>query len=418
MNLNPGQRDTLVSVSCAFFFVVLLRIFTPIAAPLYDARQYLGMAISGLGSDAPLAAPFAYRPAVSLVARCLIILTHVSLGQAFTLLVLASSYITLVLSYNLARTQGVSRFLSGYIVFLLAASLFVVRYSLYAPFLVDAEAQVLSFAAFYCVIRGKEKLAVVLSLPGLFFGEFLIVPLIIIAVMALRRYRVKHEPGQLWWGIGTIAVLLATVALPRILIPIHAVYGANLVTESPVSDRLLFLESIRLFAINLFDVRQVVNIVLAFLSFWLPVLVLLSRRRWELVATVAEPDRSVLILWVILVASLTFLGNTNSMIFVTYTAPVVVYVLSQMVRAGSVSVVELVYLAIVTVIFNRAFLPLGTPGGDPLAGIRFYGGYWNRIDTVTLWRFGEIIVWVGGGMLLRKILNMTKTVAEPAPQPQ
>jgi hypothetical protein len=67
---------------------------------------------------------------------------------------------------------------------------------------------------------------------------------------------------------------------------------------------------------------------------------------------------------------------------------------------------EIVYLFVVLIIFNRIFLPF--PVFDFNANVDFYGGYAEQVDLASLYRWLEVLGMIIGSGILRMILNRLK----------
>ncbi len=393
-------RQLLSAFAVAGLLVLALDLITPEGAPLYDSRHYLDIASSGLSSDAPLAAPYAYRFAAPLLVRGLCTLTGFPAIWGFHILAFCASWITLVLAYVLSRMVNAGHRQSLLILALSTFSLFQVRYPLFVPAMVDVEAYPFILLSFLFLLLRAYPAALIVSLIGLLFKEFLLIPPVVLVVLLGREYLRRPSPRPLAWMITAIIATIAVFILPRSLIPVHAAYGANYRIEMHGPDRSVYLENLRNLLTTPFSLGQAVNLLLSLFSYMLPAFLLATPRRIASAWRTLDDARLLAVLHMILVAILAMIGGTNVMIFATFALPVLVTLLALFVQERP-SALELGAVVVAVLLFNRIPFPFGTPGGDPVDAAAFYGGWWRTLNLITALRFAEAAGWVAVITVLR-----------------
>lgn len=397
-------REHWLALTLAILIVLVMRMGTPIAKPMTDGVEYLKVASLGLKPEAQLGAPFVYRFAVPLLVHSVSLATGADPLAIFPVVVFITSVVLLMAVYTVALMSGATRGQSLLILLLLASALFMIRFPLYSPFEVDVEACAISFFAFACLIRRSYMAALVVSLVGLLFKEFLLAPLLVLIGVFLGEYHRTKAVAPLRWAVISLALTLIVFLLPRLLIPVTYSYGAILRLKSAEPSQSMYLSELRALLAWPPKIGTPVNVFLALISFWLPAVMLMTRTRCRALWQGLGSNRTLVILWLIVVVVLMAVGGTKTFIFATYSAPVLVLVLGLLVNDG-VRKGELAVALIGTILFNRMIFGFGTPGGEPGADIAFYGAYWNTITDVTAWRFAEVSGWLLVGWATRRFLR-------------
>ena len=99
------------------------------------------------------------------------------------------------------------------------------------------------------------------------------------------------------------------------------------------------------------------------------------------------------------------------MVFAIYTAPVLVLIVSLLLRMN-VHAAEVSAVVIGTAVFNRIMFSFGSAGGDPGTDIAFYGAY-RGLTEVTAWRFAEVIGWVLVAWVVRRLSRQSHPALIP-----
>ncbi len=391
----------------AAVIVLILRLATPTARIMTDGVEYLKVATMGLDPRADLSAPFAYRFAVPMLVHGVSLATGIPARSLFPPLVLAVSVVLLFAVYRLALATGISRGYALVIMVLLASSAFMLRYPLLCPFEVDIEACALSFAAFALLLRRSTVAALATSLAGLFFKEFFLAPLAVIISVSLFDYVRERSVVSLRWATVSLALTVVVFLAPRILIPVTYSFGTIVRYQASEPSHTLYLSELRRFLVWPPRLGTPVNVLLAVFSFWLPALMLLTGQRIRRVWQTLGGRRMLLVIWMLVDCVLMMIGGTKITVFVTYTSPVLVFVLGLLPATG-MRKAEMILAVAATIVFNRMIFGFGSPGCDPGDAKAFYGAYWYEVGEVTVLRFAEVAGWVILACTLRWALNRRK----------
>lgn len=377
----------------AFLLVVIISLTVTPAPPSTDGAHYIDIAQSGLFGNNLLAAPFAYRFGAPLIAGQISRLLPIGLPGSFSIIAFMSAWGVVFVSYLLTRDAGGSP-LIGYVIEAAAAfSFFTVKFALAVPTMVDVEGLLFLLLASWALVSRRFVLALVLTCIGIFFKEFLVIPGALIFFSKIAEYRKSRSTSSLAWAVATLLLVSLFFLLPRITIPVSAGYGANLRWDFPTPSRSAYLENLKFILSGGAIPEKLINIAFSFCSFWLPVLLLARPNRLMTVWRSLEGLRWLCIVHVVLVATMSFVGGTNIMIFAVYTLPILVIVLTKLLTTG-IHWAESVGMLIATLVFNRIPWITGGPSSTVEDVTRFYGGWWTLIDRVTFDRTLEMIGFV------------------------
>jgi hypothetical protein len=319
----------------------------------------------------------------------------VPIEQGFRLVGWAACVALLVLVYGLARQFGASHRQSLFAMLIVGASAAHTKFPLFFPTLVDVAAYPFMVAAMWALLTNRLVACVVIAGVGVFFKEFLAIPLAIaVARMGLDFLRAPSPRA----GLRTVAAALAAAA--AIIWPRAATVVAGTAQYvDPVNDPSTLA---RLLHAPL-DGARVFNIAYSMAHYWLPVLMLMTADRLEGVRQALGRDhRSILAWYVGLVLVLTMYGGTNVGIFVSYTVAAQVVMLALVLRQG-VGVAEAALVLTATVLFNKLLLHLPSPY-DTEAYLDFFGGYDSRVTMASGVRVASMFAAVGSAWLLRRAL--------------
>jgi len=151
--------------------------------------------------------------------------------------------------------------------------------------------------------------------------------------------------------------------------------------------------------------RRDVNIVYSYLAFWLPVLLLINRKRFNIVRHRLRDVWVACSIYLLLQCCLVMYGGTNLMIFVSYSLPVALLVYVCVLKYGGVTLHELVVLIAVVFIFNRnwQFVPLPNTSFEQY--LDFLGGYNDFLTRHSFARMIELAAWLIGFWTVRALLE-------------
>lgn len=383
------------ALALAVGMVWLLSRFANPIPPAWDALHYLDMAESGLWGNPNLVAPFAYRPAMPMLSRALADLLSVPLVRGFAIMGTISAVAFLMAVFGLARAFTRRSWPAIASMVLLGAWFTHVKVALHFPPFVDVAAYPLMVLAFWALVRRRLGWCLAISSVGvLLFKEFLAVPLLL-AVGMVGLQLVRRRSGRNVARL-LLAVLLtaAVVGLPRALITVSSTAQFIDPIHDPATLRRLLLAPL--------DERRTFNLAFALVAYWLPTLVLMTRRRLDRLWSDLEELGA---LWpalgtMALVLLLTMYGGTNLMVFVAYTVGVQALVLALLLRRG-VGNAELAWAMVATVVFNKLLLPIPLPEAGLEAYIDFYGGWSSRVSLASVIRLVECVAFIAVGAIVR-----------------
>jgi len=98
-------------------------------------------------------------------------------------------------------------------------------------------------------------------------------------------------------------------------------------------------------------------------------------------------------------------GGSSLPIFVAYSVAVQIVILSILLKHG-VHPVELVFVLVVMLMYNKILLNIPLPERSIDAYIDFYGGYASRVNITTLVRFLEMFIYILISKGLRTIIHI------------
>jgi hypothetical protein len=401
---NKAAYNHLIAIALAISLVAGIDLLTPHQSPIADAVFYVNIAKHGIIGNNELAAPYAYRPAVPLVAGTIARIMGITYETAFVWIARVSAVTLLCLACFLARSIGATFLHAVAVMCVVAFSLFHVRYPLYLPTMVDVEAVAMITLAVWLILRRRYLLGFFVCSAGLFFKEFLAIPSVLLVVQLTKEYfRERSERHLLLYALLASVTFALCFLVPRLTFPVRIGFGSNLQFVLDAAQPSMYMQNLRTFLSGPFDLYRNVNILFALASYWLPVLILLSPPRIRTIRESLADDSSTLVLFMILLLVLTMVGGTNIMIFVTYGVPLLVIVLALALR--NASIVEIVFVVVVTFIFNRIWVQLPLMSSDIAGSMDVYGGWDSRLNETTLYRTLEMTGYVFSAIFLRRLLR-------------
>jgi hypothetical protein len=393
---TPSNR---VRVFVSVFLVVValvaaIAVVTNHEPARWDTWYYRDMAINGVAGNDHLAKPFAYRPIVPLTIHLISQALHTDPEATFRNVTHVVAVILLISAFYWVRSFGGSELAAWCGMLALAPNFVMVRYPLFTGMMIDIYAYVFVLLAFWGVLRRRFYLVLLLCAAGLFLKEFMVVPLLAQAGVLLIETPRKRWLS-LWLPLGlTVFVIGFYVLFTRATIP---------VVESFEHIDARHPETLLFFFTHPLSPKRWFNIVYSYLSFWLPCVLLMTRERWQLVRQYLGPYRNPILLYAFFQLVLLMYGGNNIFIFVGYSLPIMLLVMSVLIDRGSPRPWELILIFAILVFFNRIgeHIPIYEEGGwEGL--LDFYGGYGIEIRMRSILRFAEIWAYIGAFQLLRR----------------
>jgi hypothetical protein len=384
----------LMAVLVAVVVVWLVGYFTNHMTPEWDMLYYQDMAAHGILGNHHLVAPFAYRPAAPLLIGAIARATHANYADTFRICALIMSIVFIVACFVYARVHQGSNRAALFAAVLIALNAAVVKSNAFSGSMVDIYAYPLLMLGFWAVLARRFYLVLLVSAAGLFFKEFLLLPLITQAgTLIYENYRTNLRKLILPLAL-TGAVIVVCFVMPRVLIPIvdsfqdvdpHQLWKLRRLITYPANPKRWF------------------NITFAYLAVWLPVLLLFTRSRGRLVWDQLCQHRTAIFLFLAFHLLLVMYGGTNILTFVTYSVPVEVLVLVILLQSPDLQRWEPFAALAVVILFNREWMSLPLPHPDLNRYLNFYGGYYHLVTWRSVWRLAEAIAYAVGFWAVRKV---------------
>lgn len=387
----------LLAFIIAVAFVTLIALRTNTMKPQSDGREYIEMGRYGVFTNPNLIAPFAYRPGMPYLGAAMSAIFSVDIKMGFRIAGWLSMVAMLMGIYTLSRVF-ISDWRKALLpMLLLGLSFYHIKFPLFFYSLVDVGAYPLILFSTWAFITRRYTLCLILTTIGVFFKEFLAIPMLLLMVQVGINYFKSKNRSDLYRFIITVAVGLSAILLPRLLIPVKS-------TEQFV-DPLNDLSTLTNLVTAPFDEMRVFNIFFSLIAYWLPVLLLLTSARG--IKVLNELKARGLLLWLlaflVLDLTLTVYGGTNIPIFISYMLPLQVIVLSLLINEGP-GVAEWVFAFVVMLMFNKILFLIPDPTVDIELYIAYYGGWSNRVDMRTLVRLANAGFFIALAAVIRYAL--------------
>ena len=398
---SAGIIKYCLALCTAVALAAFVGIFTNATPPMWDGQSYVDMARVGIADNPNLQAPFAYRPAVPLLAGEVSKRLSITVEESFRLIgriaAVLFSLSVFALSQRFARRPA-----DAFVVVVLVGLLYQhIKYPLFFYTLIDVAAFPLIILAFLLLVSRRLPAALAVSSVGILFKEFLAIPLLLVILQYADAWWRDRSAGTFLKAVLAAIVGAAAVVLPRALIQV----SSTAQWLDPFNDIGTLEQLYRMPA----DPLRWVNILYNECGYWLPTLLLLTRER----LTAVWQDLEALNLKAIFAGFfalnfvLTMFGGTNTFIFASYAVPLQVVILTLLLRYD-VPRTEIVFAVAALLLFNRIFwpIPLPVPLQPDIAKLEpfldFYAGWESRVTVSTLTRTVEMIALLAGAFMLRR----------------
>lgn len=386
----------------AVALIAVIAYFNNVAPVVWDGGWYVRMARAGKwwGCNDQLIAPFAYRWGMPLVVHYVSKIPGVSLEQGFRLTGMAAGFCLLVATFGLSR-RITGDFAQSLIVTLVVAfSMAHLKFPLFFYSMVDISAYPLMVLACWSLLGQRYLTCLGISALGLLFKEFLAIPWLLLLMQLgwLGFSSTQSECRRKYCLMFVLGVLagVAAIGLPRLVIPVSGTGQEIDPLNNPATLSRLWE--------NPMNIRRHINICFAFLSYWLPTLMLLTGPRMKSLWRELDSWRIFVAVYLVLIWFLTMYGGISIPIFVSYAIGAQIVVLSVVLRQ-KVPWWELIYMLTAMVIFNKLWLEFPMPTQDMNAYLDFYAGCDTRVNASTLIRLAEIIMFIVLGQCFRYIMH-------------
>jgi len=389
---RAATTEYLAVITMAICWVGLLAYITAPMPPMWDGTWYVNMAASGVVDNEKLAAPFAYRPGMPLIARWISNIFSLPIETGFKWTGYLSATTLLVSAFALSKCF-VDDFKKAIIApIVVAISAFHIKFPIFFFTLVDVAVYPLMISFFWAFMNKRYLLSFAICLVGIFFKEFMAIPMFIQITMLARQYQLQRNSRALTYLLGTIVVCVAAILLPRVLITVYSSYQEI--------DPLNKAESLARLWLNPLDAKRDFNIVYMMMSYWLPTLMILTPSRIKSIWKNMGEMRLYLAIYLGLTLLLTLYGGKNIFIFVSYTVAAQIIIIAMLTRE-KLYTVEIIFMLIAVVLHNKIFLQIPFPTENFAAYLDFYGGYDSRVNTHSYVRFLTILILIFASSSLR-----------------
>jgi hypothetical protein len=375
------------AIVIALALVCLIKARTnEMSQPLWDGAYYVDMAANGIVGNPNLVAPFAYRPGMPLISGMIADLFLVSTEDGFRIVVFASSVLFLLSIFALTRefTNDFRHALLTMVILGLSST--HVKIPLFFFTLVDVFAYFLIVLAFHAMIKKRLNLCLIISSIGLFFKEFLAIPLFIVILIKGYRFVKSRSTKDIVDFTVSMGIGLAVIGIPRIFIRVSH--------TDQFLDPLNDIRTLKILISAPLDEARVFNIIHGMFGYWLPTFCLLTRQRFIRVWTeLGDIKLKVMSIYLLLVLFLSLYGGVNILVFVGYSVVAQAIVLTLLFRRG-VRKVEIIYVVCVLILYNKILLHVPQPQICFDTYLDFFGTAGSRVTVTTLMRFTLMCVYI------------------------
>lgn len=356
-------------------------------------HYYIDMASRGLVGNKDLAAPFAYRPGAPLLVGLIAKGFHCDPETTFRVCNGLMCVVFVVSCFYFARSFGASFDAAAFSGVSLSLYFYVTKWTLFSGTMVDIYAYPMLLLAFWAIIRERFYVCLFVSAVALFFKEFALLPVLtemgaFVIRTRLANWRKLVKPLTL-----TLLVIFTCFILPRLLIHVRQTFqDIDPINEASTLRRLVSYPLSR---------RHDFNIVFAYLSGWLPVLLLMNVRRWKTAWTVVRRYGLIFALYMTGHFALTMYGGTNIDIYITFCAPIQILVLVAVLDKERVPYWERFLVILIVIVYNRIWSTVPLPQNGLDAYLDFYGGYYMLVTPRSVMRMVEVLSWIAAMWAVR-----------------
>lgn len=363
----------------------------------WDFALYLDMAEHGLAGNDNLYAPFVYRFVTPLLAGLISDGLGCSTWNGFKVVAYVGGITQLVAAFVLAEYMK-ARFWQALVVMAtVALTLYQLKFLIFDVTRPDHLAYALMIVATWALFERRYVICVAASCLGLLIREFMIIPAVLLMLTLARDYWATRSRHTLVVMAITLVMVSLFVIVPRAVIPIA---GTGQFVD-PVNDSSTLSNLTRAPQSK----RRLFNIFFNFVSYTVPIWMLLTvprlRRAWAGLAGY----RWMIGLHTVMVLVLALYGGTDIWRFMTFLVVPQVIVLAVLLRDETIDPVEILYVLVVMLVYNKILLDIPNWIDQYLD---FYGGYDIRITTKSLMRGYHLAVFWSGIVLMRGLLVLAR----------
>lgn len=376
----------LCGIVTGIIFVSTIFFVTPADFPIkWDMLAYTQMAEEGLVGNDKLIAPFAYRPAIPTLAAIVSDLLKIDILSSFYFCAFVGSLLFYIATFCVAATHTKSIKLSLAVTVCFASYYGHIKFAAIQHAMIDIYSAAGLMALWIGIVHKKFLLVGTLSVLGLTIKEWFGIPLAI-SVLSLITIGVQKQDIA-----STIKAVFLFVAGCIMIVGIRsAIEPHNTIQYFDPLNRGNFL--LELFK-PLESELRLFNILFGVFIYSIPILLVATQKRISTVYhTIVEQNLGLISAsYVFLVILLTTYGGTNIMVFVSYLAPVFVYV-ACLISLNINRTAEIMFAALVCILLNRLFVAVPDPDLDISVYLDHFPPYSGRFNWESVYRFAELSI--------------------------
>lgn len=385
-----SRQPGLALVWLAIAFCGILFLITNRTPPDFDTASYVMMSV-GTEWDEIAVAPFAYRPAFPEILGAFHRLTGLHIEAVYRVAAFLSSAGLVVVLGLIARrfVEDTPRMM---LIALIGASGFwQIKYAAHFDTMIDIHAMFLVALGWYLILLGHALAAGMLGVVGLAGKEWLGITAAVSAYVLMFGKGAERRRKPVQAILIAVAAALVALGLRHFIDVVGTVQAFDPVNDPGWWDRLRH---------STLSTNRLWNILFSVASFWVPVLVLVTRPQVITAVRYLATERlaGAFALHFGLVLVLTVLGGTNLGVFTSYAAPLLVTFLGIMAANGTTAR-ELALVLLISVVFNRLLMGVPDHTVDLDAFLDHVPPYHVRVNDATWWRLAELVGWLTVGWI-------------------
>jgi hypothetical protein len=382
-------KKNLLALLFCFLLVLTIDIFTndiDIVKYDWDFRHYIALAKYGFKAF-PLLSPFSYRFGTPFMVSFIHDISGLSIYAGFKIIAYLGIMIQLFGLYLLVKYISSSEKSAYMAILITALSIANVKALLFDVFRSDHLAYGIILLQTYTCMKRRYMLLLFLTLVGLQYREFTIIPLLAYIVCSIKFDFKKTIEFK--YVLMTVLCIVVGIVIPRILIKVTA--SVQFVDFSYSGMKKILTVP--------FDLKRDFNFVFATVANILPLLMLSSIRNLrEAFLSFEKETRWFLSTYIFFVMLLSIYGGTDLVRFVSYLFIAQAILMAKIIDKSNYIQITITLFAMM--IFNKTLSMV--PMCDYEKYIDFYGGYDSRININTFYRTIELSIFLGVGFFMRK----------------
>jgi hypothetical protein len=384
---SPQKTDfALCGIVTGIIFVSTIFFVTPADFPIkWDMSAYTHMAEKGLVGNEKLVAPFAYRPAIPTFAAIVSNLFKIDILSSFYLCAFVGCLLFYMATFCVAATHTKSIKLSLAVTVCFASYYGHIKFHAIQYAMLDIYSAAGLMALWIGIVQRKFFLVGTLSVLGLTIKEWFGIPLAISSVSLITIGVQKLDIASLFKAVFLfVAGIIMIVGIRWAIVPQNTIQFFD-----PLNRGNFLLELFKPLESEL----RLLNILFGVFIYSTPILLVATRKRISTVYhTIVDQNLGLISAsYVFLVILLTTYGGTNIMVFVSYLAPVFVYV-ACLISLNINRTAEIMFAGLICILLNRLFVAVPDPELDISMYLDHFPPYSGRFNWDSVYRFVEVSI--------------------------